>query len=151
MAISTDASLTEMLPPGMLVMLTPLIVGPFFGVKMLAGVLAGSLVSGVQVAISMSKCVCTAVCNLGEGAGCAASDWLRCGLTGALAGGLSLAARHSACHSTCCLSASRQRSTAQPASAATAHACDRVLLTTGPSHSEHCSLTPESVRTRAKG
>lgn len=47
--ISTDASLREMIPPGTLVMLTPLIAGTFFGVQTLAGVLAGSLVSGVQV------------------------------------------------------------------------------------------------------
>ncbi|XP_021898896.1 pyrophosphate-energized vacuolar membrane proton pump 1-like [Carica papaya] len=53
--ISTDASLREMIPPGALVMLTPLIAGTFFGVQTLAGVLAGSLVSGVQVAISASN------------------------------------------------------------------------------------------------
>ena len=47
--ISTDASIKEMIPPGCLVMLTPLIVGFFFGVETLSGVLAGSLVSGVQV------------------------------------------------------------------------------------------------------
>ena len=47
--ISTDASLREMIPPGALVMLTPLIVGTLFGVETLAGVLAGALVSGVQV------------------------------------------------------------------------------------------------------
>jgi H+-translocating diphosphatase len=54
-AISTDASLKEMIPPGALVMLTPIIVGTFFGVRTLAGVLAGALVSGVQMAISMSN------------------------------------------------------------------------------------------------
>ncbi|KAF2307302.1 hypothetical protein GH714_026184 [Hevea brasiliensis] len=53
--ISTDASLREMIPPGALVMLTPLIAGTFFGVETLAGVLAGSLVSGVQIAISASN------------------------------------------------------------------------------------------------
>ncbi|KAK6912251.1 Pyrophosphate-energised proton pump [Dillenia turbinata] len=53
--ISTDASIKEMIPPGALVMLTPLIVGTFFGVETLAGVLAGSLVSGVQIAISASN------------------------------------------------------------------------------------------------
>ena len=47
--ISTDASIKEMIPPGALVMLTPLIVGILFGVETLSGVLAGSLVSGVQV------------------------------------------------------------------------------------------------------
>ncbi|PPR84896.1 hypothetical protein GOBAR_AA35810 [Gossypium barbadense] len=53
--ISTDASIKEMIPPGALVMLTPLIVGTFFGVETLAGVLAGALVSGVQIAISASN------------------------------------------------------------------------------------------------
>ncbi|CAI9293403.1 unnamed protein product [Lactuca saligna] len=53
--ISTDASIKEMIPPGALVMLTPLIVGYFFGVETLSGVLAGSLVSGVQIAISASN------------------------------------------------------------------------------------------------
>lgn len=47
--ISTDASIKEMIPPGCLVMLTPLIVGILFGVETLSGVLAGSLISGVQV------------------------------------------------------------------------------------------------------
>ncbi|KVH93751.1 Pyrophosphate-energised proton pump [Cynara cardunculus var. scolymus] len=50
--ISTDASIKEMIPPGALVMLTPLIVGIFFGVETLSGVLAGSLVSGVQAGVS---------------------------------------------------------------------------------------------------
>ncbi|KAB2611477.1 pyrophosphate-energized vacuolar membrane proton pump-like [Pyrus ussuriensis x Pyrus communis] len=53
--ISTDASIKEMIPPGALVILTPLIVGTFFGVETLSGVLAGSLVSGVQIAISASN------------------------------------------------------------------------------------------------
>ncbi|KAM7473016.1 hypothetical protein LguiA_011199 [Lonicera macranthoides] len=53
--ISTDASIKEMIAPGALVMLTPLIVGIFFGVETLSGVLAGSLVSGVQIAISASN------------------------------------------------------------------------------------------------
>lgn len=47
--ISTDASLREMIPPGALVILSPLIAGTFFGVETLAGLLAGALVSGVQV------------------------------------------------------------------------------------------------------
>jgi inorganic pyrophosphatase len=51
--ISTDASIKEMIPPGALVMLTPLIVGIFFGVETLSGVLAGSLVSGVQVMLRL--------------------------------------------------------------------------------------------------
>lgn len=52
--ISTDASLKEMIPPGGLVLVTPLIAGTFFGVETLAGLLAGSLVSGVQVYTSFS-------------------------------------------------------------------------------------------------
>ncbi|KVI00931.1 Pyrophosphate-energised proton pump [Cynara cardunculus var. scolymus] len=46
--ISTDVSLKEIIPPGALVMITPLVAGTLFGVESLAGVLAGSLVSGVQ-------------------------------------------------------------------------------------------------------
>jgi len=53
--ISTDASLKEMVPPGLLVMGSPLIIGFLFGVKALSGLLAGGLVSGVQLAISMSN------------------------------------------------------------------------------------------------
>jgi hypothetical protein len=36
-------------------MLTPIIVGMLFGTRTLAGVLAGALVSGVQMAVSMSN------------------------------------------------------------------------------------------------
>jgi inorganic pyrophosphatase len=54
-AVSTNAALKEMIPPGLLVMLTPIIVGFFFGVQALAGVLCGALVSGVQIAISSSN------------------------------------------------------------------------------------------------
>ncbi len=53
--ISTAASLSEMIPPGALVMGTPVVVGTLFGVQALTGVLAGALVSGVQMAISMSN------------------------------------------------------------------------------------------------
>jgi len=53
--ISTEASLKEMGPPGALVMFTPLVVGFVFGVQALAGLLAGALVSGVQMAISCSN------------------------------------------------------------------------------------------------
>jgi len=54
-AISTKASLQEMIAPGLLVLLSPIIVGFFFGVNALAGVLVGALVSGVQMAISASN------------------------------------------------------------------------------------------------
>jgi len=53
--ISTDASLREMLPPGALVMGSPILVGYLFGKEALAGLLAGALVSGVQMAISASN------------------------------------------------------------------------------------------------
>lgn len=53
--ISTKASLQKMVAPGALVMLSPLITGFFFGVEALAGLLAGALVSGVQMAISASN------------------------------------------------------------------------------------------------
>ena len=53
--ISTNASLKEMILPGMLVILSPILSGFFFGPKFLSGVLAGSLVSGVQMAISSSN------------------------------------------------------------------------------------------------
>merc|ERR1712228_1097772 len=53
--ISTHASLKEMIAPGLLVMLSPLIAGVVFGKNCTAGLLAGALVSGVQMAISMSN------------------------------------------------------------------------------------------------
>jgi len=54
-AISTNASLKEMIAPGALVILTPLLTGIFFGVNAVCGLLIGSLVSSVQLAISMSN------------------------------------------------------------------------------------------------
>jgi len=53
--ISTDASLREMIVPGLLVIVTPLLFGFLFGTKMLLGILAGALVSGVQCALSASN------------------------------------------------------------------------------------------------
>lgn len=53
--ISTDASLREMVPPACLVMSAPIITGTFFGVEAVVGLLAGGLVSGVQLAISASN------------------------------------------------------------------------------------------------
>jgi inorganic pyrophosphatase len=53
--ISTQASLKEMIPPGALVMLAPLVTGSFFGVYAVFGLLSGALVSSVQMAISMSN------------------------------------------------------------------------------------------------
>lgn len=54
-AISTSASLNMMMAPGALVILTPIVLGFFFGPKVVAGLLPGALVSGVQMAISMSN------------------------------------------------------------------------------------------------
>ncbi len=54
-AVSTDASLREMIPPGLLVILTPLFFGIVFHPLLLCGLLPGTLVSGVQLATSMSN------------------------------------------------------------------------------------------------
>ena len=51
--ISTSAALHQMIAPGLLVILTPLVVGLLFGMQALAGVLIGALVSGVVLAISL--------------------------------------------------------------------------------------------------
>ncbi|MCS5552782.1 MAG: sodium-translocating pyrophosphatase, partial [SAR324 cluster bacterium] len=53
--ISTKAALREMIPPGILIMGTPLLVGFLFGVPAVAGILAGSLVSGGVLAISSAN------------------------------------------------------------------------------------------------
>ena len=54
-AISTQAALKEMIAPGVLIMGTPLLVGFLFDIQALAGILAGSLVSGGVLAISASN------------------------------------------------------------------------------------------------
>jgi inorganic pyrophosphatase len=54
-AISTQASLFYMIGPGLLVMLSPIIAGFFFGKYSVVGLLAGGMVSGVQMAISQSN------------------------------------------------------------------------------------------------
>merc|ERR1719327_2645103 len=53
--ISTEASLKEMIAPGLLVILSPLVAGIGFGKNACAGLLSGALVSSVQLAISMSN------------------------------------------------------------------------------------------------
>lgn len=53
--ISTKASLREMIAPGALVILSPLVAGLGFGKNACAGMLSGALVSSVQLAISMSN------------------------------------------------------------------------------------------------
>jgi len=54
-SISTDAALQRMIAPGLLVLLSPLVIGILFGVEALAGLLAGSLVCGVVMALSSSN------------------------------------------------------------------------------------------------
>ena len=53
-AISTKAALREMLVPGIMAVAAPLLVGLLFGPAALGGLLAGSLVTGVLLAIYMS-------------------------------------------------------------------------------------------------
>ncbi len=54
-AISTQAALKEMIVPGVISVLAPLIVGFLLGPEALGGMLAGSLVAGVLMAIFMSN------------------------------------------------------------------------------------------------
>ncbi len=54
-AISTTAALKEMLVPGVMAVLSPLAVGIVLGPAALGGLLAGSLVTGVMMAIFMSN------------------------------------------------------------------------------------------------
>jgi len=54
-SISTKSSLREMVGPGALVIGSPLLAGTLFGVQAVFGLLTGSLVSSVQLAISMSN------------------------------------------------------------------------------------------------
>jgi len=53
--ISTRASLREMILPATQVILTPIVVGYFFGAEALAGLLAGSMAAGVVLAISSAN------------------------------------------------------------------------------------------------
>jgi len=54
-AISTQASLKEMIAPGAMVIFTPLATGILFGVTAVSGLLVGALVASIQLAISMSN------------------------------------------------------------------------------------------------
>ena len=54
-AISTKAALQEMLVPGIMAVLAPLVVGILLGPAALGGMLAGALVTGVLMAIFMSN------------------------------------------------------------------------------------------------
>jgi len=54
-AISTQASLKEMYVPGIMAVLVPIVIGILLGVEALGGLLVGSLVTGVLMAIFMSN------------------------------------------------------------------------------------------------
>ncbi|WP_211133971.1 sodium-translocating pyrophosphatase [Coprococcus comes] len=54
-AISTTAALHEMLLPGVMAVVVPLIVGIVLGVESLGGLLSGALVTGVLMAVFMSN------------------------------------------------------------------------------------------------
>ena len=53
--ISTKAALKEMIVPGMMAILSPVIVGLVLGAPALGGLLAGSIVTGVMLAIFMAN------------------------------------------------------------------------------------------------
>lgn len=53
--ISTKAALREMVAPGLLAVISPVLVGYLFGTPALGGLLAGALVSGIMLAISMAN------------------------------------------------------------------------------------------------
>ena len=53
--VSTNSSLRQMILPGLLVILTPVFFGIVFHPVVVAGLLPGALISGVQMAISMSN------------------------------------------------------------------------------------------------
>ncbi len=54
-AISTTGALREMIAPAILVIGSPLVVGVVFGIEALAGLLAGSLITGVVMALASSN------------------------------------------------------------------------------------------------
>ena len=54
-AISTTAALHEMLLPGLMAVIVPVVVGVLLGVDALGGLLSGSLITGVLMAIFMSN------------------------------------------------------------------------------------------------
>lgn len=54
-AISTNAALHEMILPGVMAVVTPLLIGFLLGVESLGGLLAGSLISGVMMAVFMAN------------------------------------------------------------------------------------------------
>lgn len=54
-AISTDAALKEMVVPGVVAVVSPLIIGFILGTEALGGFLAGAIVSGVMLALFMAN------------------------------------------------------------------------------------------------
>jgi inorganic pyrophosphatase len=54
-AISTEASLKKMIAPGAIVILSPIVMGLLFGYNAVSGMLAGTIVSGIQIAFSASN------------------------------------------------------------------------------------------------
>lgn len=54
-SISTTAALKEMMVPGIMAVLAPLVVGLLLGTEALGGMLAGALATGVMMAIFMSN------------------------------------------------------------------------------------------------
>ena len=54
-AISTESAIKEMVAPGLLAVITPVVVGTLFGAETLGGLLAGVTVSGVLMAIFQSN------------------------------------------------------------------------------------------------
>jgi len=55
MGISTTASLRKMIAPGALVIISPLLGGYLFSYRATSGILAGCIVSGIQIAFSASN------------------------------------------------------------------------------------------------
>jgi len=54
-AISTDSALQEMIAPALLAIATPIVVGFLFGPEALGGLLAGTLITGIMLAIFMAN------------------------------------------------------------------------------------------------
>jgi len=54
-AISTDASIREMIVPGVIAVIVPLLIGFILGPEALGGFLAGAVVSGVMLALMMAN------------------------------------------------------------------------------------------------